>query len=32
VIFEINLRFFNQESPRQLLFVIRDFDKDGENF
>ena len=30
IIFEINLRFFNQESPKQLLFVIRDF-KDTEN-
>jgi protein SEY1 len=30
IIFEINLRFFNQESAKQLLFVIRDF-KDSEN-
>jgi hypothetical protein len=30
IIFEINLRFFNQESAKQLLFVIRDF-KDNEN-
>lgn len=25
IIFEINLRFFNQESTKQLLFIIRDF-------
>ena len=25
IIFEINMRFFNQESVKQLLFVIRDF-------
>ena len=30
IIFEINLRFFNQESAKHLLFVIRDF-KDNEN-
>lgn len=31
VIFELNLRLFNQESPKQLLFVIRDFDDNKEN-
>ena len=31
IIFEINLRFFNQESVKQLLFVIRDFNE-RENF
>jgi hypothetical protein len=31
IIFEINLRFFNQESTKRLLFVIRDY-KDSENF
>lgn len=30
IIFEINLRFFNQESAKHLLFVIRDF-KETEN-
>ena len=30
IIFEINLRFFNQESAKHLLFVIRDF-KESEN-
>jgi hypothetical protein len=30
IIFEINLRFFNQESSKHLLFVIRDF-KENEN-
>lgn len=30
IIFEINLRYFNQESSKHLVFVIRDF-KDNEN-
>lgn len=31
VIFDLNLRFFNQETPKKLVFVIRDFDFEGEN-
>ena len=31
IIFEINLRYFNQESVKHLLFVIRDWD-DRQNF
>lgn len=31
VIFDLNLRYFNQETPKKLVFVIRDFDFDGEN-
>jgi hypothetical protein len=32
VIFEVNLKLFNQKSAKKLLFVLRDFDDRGNNF
>jgi hypothetical protein len=32
VIFEVNLKLFNQHSSKRLLFVLRDFDDRGNNF
>mmetsp|Transcript_45372 Transcript_45372/g.33153 ORF Transcript_45372/g.33153 Transcript_45372/m.33153 type:complete len:106 (-) Transcript_45372:1548-1865(-) len=32
VIFEVNLKLFNQQSAKKLLFVLRDFDDRGNNF
>lgn len=31
IIFEINLRFFNQEATKQILFIIRDFNSEQDN-
>jgi hypothetical protein len=32
VIFEVNLKLFDQKSSKKLLFVLRDFDDRGNNF
>lgn len=32
VIFEVNLKLFDQKSNKKLLFVLRDFDDRGNNF
>ena len=32
VIFEVNLKLFDQKSSNKLLFVLRDFDDRGNNF
>jgi len=32
VIFEVNMKLFNQQSAKKLLFVLRDFDDRGNNF
>jgi len=32
VIFEVNLKLFDQNQKKQLLFVIRDYKKDKNNF
>ena len=32
VIFEVNLKLFDQKSSKKLLFVLRDFDGRGNNF
>ncbi len=32
MIFEVNLKLFNQSSAKRLLFVLRDFDDRGNNF
>lgn len=32
VIFEVNLKLFDQQSSKKLLFVLRDFDDSGNNF
>ena len=32
VIFEVNLKLFDQKSSKKLLFVLRDFDDDANNF
>ena len=31
VIFEVNLKLFEQQSSKKLLFVIRDFTESGNN-
>ena len=32
VIFEVNLKLFDQKSSKKLLFILRDFDDRGNNF
>ena len=32
IIFEVNLKLFDQKSNKKLLFVLRDFDDRGNNF
>lgn len=31
IVLELNLKLFRAETPKEILFVVRDFEKDREN-